>query len=78
MLHAVLIETLTLDESLVRQRLAALGESCAWRLEPRPAGWLLWLEESAAAERLCGALLGCGWVRRLNFAAAQPAYDLAG
>ena len=64
MLHAVLIET-RLDESSLRQRLGALGTPRDWRLEAQDGHWLLWLDESAASARLCGALLAGGGVRRL-------------
>lgn len=68
MLRAVLIETFEPDEQALRRRLAALGEPDEWRLESRGERYLLWLEASAASERLCAALLACGWLRRLDFA----------
>lgn len=76
MYRAVLIETLKLDEPALRRQIAVLAESLDWRLEPLDRRWLLWLDESQASERLCGALLGCGWLRRLDFAAGA-ARDLA-
>ncbi len=69
MMRAVLIETYNLDESALRRRIAELGEPRAWSLESQGPCWLLWLEESTASERLCGALLASGWLRRLDFAA---------
>lgn len=67
MSRAVLIETIKLDEQVLRQRLVALGASGTWQLQPLERGWLLRLEAGAGVE-LCGRLLACGWVRRLDFA----------
>jgi hypothetical protein len=71
MFRTVLIETLNLDEPALRRQIAALAEPLDWRLEPLGRRWLLWLDDSQASERLCGALLGCGWLRRLDFASAS-------
>ena len=70
MFRAVLIETLDLDEPALRRRIATLAAPPDWRLEPLEQRWRLWLDDSQA-ERVCGALLGCGWLRRLEF--AEPA-----
>jgi hypothetical protein len=67
MFRAVLIETQVLEESSLRQRIEALGEAGAWRLEAQGEHWLLWLDESAASSGLCSALLACDWLRRLDF-----------
>lgn len=68
--RTVRIEPLNLDEQALRRHLAALGAPAAWQLQPVAGGWLLWLDESLDGARLCGALLGCGGVRRLDFAAS--------
>jgi len=70
MYRAVLIETLDLDEQALRRQIAGLGEAGDWRLEPLDRRWLLWLDDSKDSARLCGALLGCDWLRRLDFASA--------
>ena len=70
MSRTVLIETVKLDEPALRQRLAALGEPGAWQVQPLGEGWLLRLDTDRGAEQLCGRLLACGWVRRLDFAAS--------
>ncbi|WP_137972289.1 hypothetical protein [Pseudomonas sp. F(2018)] len=69
MFRAVLIETLSLDETTVQQRIAALAGAREWRLEAQGEGWLLWLDDSRDSARLCGALLACNWLRRLDFVA---------
>ena len=38
-----------------------------WRLEAQGERWLLWLDDSGDSARLCGALLACSWLRRLDF-----------
>ena len=67
-MHAVLLETQNLDEPTLRRRIAELAGPAQWRLQPLDRRWLLWLEEPCAGARLCGALLGCSWLRRLDFA----------
>lgn len=67
MFRAVLLETLSLDEATLQQRIEALAGAREWRLEPRGERWLLWLGESTDSARLCGALLACSWLRRLDF-----------
>ncbi|WP_068825695.1 hypothetical protein [Pseudomonas sp. BMS12] len=66
MLHAVLIET-NLDEPALRRCLGAPDAPREWRLEAQGGRWLLWLDESEASARQCGALLACAGVRRLAF-----------
>lgn len=68
MVREVLIETAHLDEHSLRQRLALLGEQ-GWQLEASGRYWLLRLDEPREAARLCGKLLACRWVRRLDFSA---------
>lgn len=73
MLHAVLIETRRLDEQTLRRQLAALCGGHGWRLQRfGQAGrrWLLWLSDGERGARLCGALLSCAWLRRLDCAPA--------
>ncbi|MDG9922658.1 MULTISPECIES: hypothetical protein [unclassified Pseudomonas] len=67
MFRAVLIETLLLDETTLQQRIEALAGAREWRLEAQGEGWLLWLDDSRDSARLCGALLACSWLRRLDF-----------
>jgi hypothetical protein len=67
MFRAVLIETLSLDETTLQQRIAALAGALDWRLEAQGERWLLWLDDSRDSARLCGALLACSWLRRLDF-----------
>ncbi|WJN58187.1 hypothetical protein [Pseudomonas sp. SO81] len=69
MFRAVLIETLSLDETTLQQRIAALAGTRDWRLEAQGERWLLWLDDSRDSARLCGALLACTWLRRLDFVA---------
>jgi hypothetical protein len=69
MFRAVLIETLSLDETTLQQRIAALAGARDWRLEAQGERWLLWLDDSRDSARLCGALLACSWLRRLDFVA---------
>lgn len=66
MAKLVLMETRSLDEQALRQRLAALGAAPGWRLQRQERGWLLRLDESAASIGLCAALLRCTWLRRLE------------
>lgn len=68
MVHTLVIETVDLDEQALHQRLATLDGSVPWQLEPREGCWLLRLPSAACAERLCGQLLACAWLRRLDFA----------
>lgn len=67
MFRAVLIETLSLDETTLQQRIEALAGAREWRLEAQGERWLLWLDDSRDSARLCGALLACDWLRRLDF-----------
>lgn len=67
MFHAVLLETLSLDEATLQQRIEALAGAREWRLEAQGERWLLWLDDSGDSARLCGALLACSWLRRLDF-----------
>jgi hypothetical protein len=67
MFRAVLIETLSLDETTLQQRIEALAGAREWRLEAQGERWLLWLDDSRDSARLCGALLASNWLRRLDF-----------
>lgn len=67
MFRAVLLETLSLDEATLLQRIEALAGAREWRLEAQGERWLLWLDDSGDSARLCGALLACSWLRRLDF-----------
>ena len=67
MFRAVLLETLSLDEATLQQRIEALAGAREWRLEAQGERWLLWLDDSGDSARLCGALLACSWLRRLDF-----------
>ncbi|MEO4047798.1 hypothetical protein AAFN46_12000 [Pseudomonas sp. CAU 1711] len=73
MLHAVLIETQHPDEQTLRRHLVALAGGNGWRLQRLGSVercWLLWLNDAEGGARLCGALLNCAWLRRLDCAPA--------
>ena len=68
MVHTLVIETVDLDEQALRRSLTALDDSGHWQLDRWERRWRLSLPSATQAERLCGRLLACAWVRQLDFA----------